>query len=309
MAAAALVLASCSKDENGIDEIQNGEIRLTSGVAVQTRAFGIDQQINNGQTVAVYVDKTTDGTPLYGNNVLTANGSGGFADGTIMYFPEDKGNVSIYALATNGTLSDAFPTAAVTHTVAADQKLKADYSASDLLYSTNTNVAFTKNAIALTFYHLLSKVEVALVSGNGTPNLTGATVKIIDTKLKADFMPNKTATMATQSERAAMITATDADNEAAAITIGNVASTDFTTGAVYNEAVIVPQVIAEAAKFIEVTLSTGAVLSYKLASATTFESGKKYQYQITVNLTDLTVTSTISNWTPVGAVSGDAEMD
>lgn len=35
MAAAALVLASCSKDENGIDEIQNGEIRLTSGVAVQ----------------------------------------------------------------------------------------------------------------------------------------------------------------------------------------------------------------------------------------------------------------------------------
>lgn len=317
MAAAALVMAGCSNDENEVADNRNSEIRLSSGVSVQTRAFdGMDTQLPDGRTVAVYVDKT-GGTPqLYGNNVLTADGNGSFKGGTTMYFPEDKSAVDIYAFHTNGTLAEAFPATAVTHAVEADQSGETNYLKSDLLYSVSKNNAVSKTAIPLTFYHMLAKVQVAIKAGAGTPNLDGATVSIIGTRLKADFTPDKSAdinnaTPATaQAARAGMIAVTTTDNAAADIKLSNTVTTgtDFTS-AVYNDAVIVPQTVAQGSKFIKVKLSNGSELFHKLANGTTFESGKKYQYQITVDLIGLTVTSTVVNWDSVNPVSGSAEME
>ena len=54
MAAATMILAGCSNDENEVTDNWNGEIRLTSGVTVQTRANSSDvpdKQIANSQTV------------------------------------------------------------------------------------------------------------------------------------------------------------------------------------------------------------------------------------------------------------------
>ena len=312
MAAAALVMAGCSNDENEVADNRNSEIRLSSGVSVQTRAFdGMDTQLPDGRTVAVYVDKT-GGTPqLYGNNVLTADGNGSFKGGTTMYFPEDKSAVDIYAFHTNGTLGEAFPTTAVTHAVEADQSGETNYLKSDLLYSVSKNNAVSKTAIPLTFYHMLVKVQVAIKAGAGTPNLDGATVSIMGTQLKADFTPDKSKDMATGSDRAGMIAVTATDNAAADIKLSAAVTTgtDFTS-AVYNDAVIVPQTVAQGSKFIKVKLSNGSELFHKLAAGTTFESGKKYQYQITVNLTGLTVTSTVADWESVGnPVQGGAEME
>ena len=72
MAAVALAMTGCSNDENEGMDNWNGEIRLPSGVTVQSRAFtGMDTQLPKDQTVTVYVDKTS-GSQIYGNNVLTA---------------------------------------------------------------------------------------------------------------------------------------------------------------------------------------------------------------------------------------------
>lgn len=312
MAAAALVLASCDNDENETDEVQNSEIRLSSGVAVQTRVFGIDQQISDGRTVVVYVDKITENSPLYAKNVLRADGKGGFTDGEVMYFPDDKEKVSIYALATNAPLTTDFP-AGVTHTVSDDQTKIADYATSDLLYAAKKGVALTKDAVALTFYHMLSKVEVALKVGGGAPDLADAEVFIVGTKLKAGFTPGKAADVTTQPARDAMIAETAASNDVADIKVGNQITTDEDWAAnafAYNEAVIVPQAVAQDAQFIKVKLDAGGELYHKLEAATTFKSGKKYSYQITVNLTELNVASTIADWEPVGEpVEGDAEME
>ena len=60
MAAATMILAGCSNDENEVTDNWNGEIRLTSGVTVQTRANSSDvpdKQIANSQTVYAWADK------------------------------------------------------------------------------------------------------------------------------------------------------------------------------------------------------------------------------------------------------------
>lgn len=319
MAAATMILAGCSNDENEPVDNWNGEIRLSSGVTTQTRANTQATQIQEGEGVYVWADKAS-ATPDYIKAwKLTAGSSNDFITGTSQYYPTDGSNLDFYAL--HGNFKEAtftentteFPTTAIVHSVEADQSntdMKA-YAKSDLLYAVKKNVGRSSSAVQLPFYHILSKVEVALKSGDGNPDLTGATVTIVGTQLKADFTPGKNATMTDQSARAAMIAITEGDNDAAPITIRTVTTTDFDSNTEYGEAVVLPkQTISQNAAFIQVKLANGAVFSYKIpeAEGLTLESGKKYTYKITVKQSGLTVTSKIADWTSEEKI-GNAEMD
>lgn len=312
MAAATMILAGCSNDENESTDNWNGEIRLTSGVTPQTRANTQATQILSGETVYAWADKASS-TPDYIKAWTLTAGSSNSLTGSPQYYPTDGSNLDFYAL--HGNFKDAtitentttFPTSAIVHSVEADQSntdMKA-YAKSDLLYAAQKGVAHSKTAVALTFYHILSKVEVALKAGDGNPDLTNATVTIEGTKLKADFTPSKSATLPTDC--ADMVSPTTASNDAAPITIGNATCTDFNSPT-YNEAIIVPQTLSNETPFIKVTLSDGASLVYTLEAETRFESGRKYIYQITAKKTGLEVTSTIADWAEVGSITGDAVM-
>lgn len=317
MAAATMILAGCSNDENEPVDNWNGEIRLTSGVTVQTRANTQATQIKEGETVYAWADKVPSAPDYIKAWTLTAGSSNDFT-GTSQYYPADGNNLDFYAL--HGNFKETtftentteFPTTAIVHSVEADQSntdMK-NYAKSDLLYAVKKSVARSSSAVQLTFYHLLSKVEVALKSGDGTPDLTNATVTIVGTKLKADFTPSKSATMTTQSARAGMIAITGNNNDATPITIRTVTTTDFSANTDYGEAVVLPQqTISTGTAFIQVKLSNGAVFTYKIdGSGLTLESGKKYTYKITVNQSGLAVTSKIEDWTSVEK-TGDAVMD
>ncbi len=321
MAAATMILAGCNNDENEITDSWNGEIRLTSGVTAQTRANTQATQIQEGETVYVWADKASSTTEYIRAWTLTANGSNGFKDNsTPQYYPTDGSNLDFYAL--HGNFAPAFteestefPTTAIVHSVEADQSGTEAYAKSDLLYAVKKGVARSSNAVELSFYHMLSKVEVALKSGNGKPDLTDAVVTIVGTKLKADFTPDKTKDIADvssgQSHRASMITITGSNNNATPIKIQTVTITDFNGNSKYGEAVVLPnQTQNENSAFIQVELKDGAVFTYKIPAgeSLTLESGKKYTYKITVNQTGLTVTSKIENWTEV-AKEGVAEME
>lgn len=330
MAAASLVLAGCSNNEN--EEVNNGpvELRLASGVTLQTRADTQAKQILDGEQVYVWVDEAN--TPPVIDYIkawsLAADGSGTFT-GDNKYFPESGSNVDIYALhgdfgsnaITAGTT--AFPSS-LTHTVASDQTPGTDgsmasYAKSDLLYAAQKGVdrvgaSSNVKIQSLTFYHILSKIEVALQTGTGTPDLDDAVITIENTRLKATFTPDKTKDLADagsgQPNRAGMIKPTDSNNEVAPITIGNATSADLNNNPTYNEAIIVPQTVGAdgETQFIKVQLKGKAALYYKVNNET-FESGKKYTYKISVNLTGLQVTSTITDWSSVGAKTGNAEME
>lgn len=334
MAAAAMVLAACSNDENEI--VNNGpvELQLSSGVEVQqTRANTQSTAILNGEKVYAWADEViTSPTSSTSEHIKAWNltaGNNNALTGTSQYFPQSGNSVNIYALHGNSgstTFTEGtteFPTS-FAHNVENNQapgtdNSMANYAKSDLLYARAMGVdrsgaSGNVKKQVLTFYHMLSKVEVALVSGKGSPNLEDATVTIENTKLKATFTPDKSKDIADktsgQSYRANMIAVTDADNNVAPITIGNSTSADFNSGTAinYNEAIIVPQTISGTdVQFIKVQLRNNAALSYKVSDLI-LESGKKYTYNITVNLTGLEVTSTIEDWEAVTPVNGSAEM-
>ena len=281
MAAAMMILAGCSNDENEITDNWNGEIRLSSGVTVQqTRANSTnvpDTQIAKDEVVKVMVAKQSSDLHGYDGYTLdfTADGNGGLSNPTSMYYPTSGMGVNIYAYHP----ADAM----VSFSVQENQSADKDYYKSDLLYSKAQDYARRKEAHSLTFVHKLCKVTYTLKSGTGSPDLTDATVKWMNVAKTIGF-DAATGVVATPT-----ITAT------------------ITPHATYG-AVIVPQTVSSGTKLLQVTLANGGVLYYTPDTEQLFEGGKKYNYDITVNLSGLTVESTITDWTPVGK-TGDAEME
>ena len=275
-AAAVLTLAACTGDELLDKPNAPGaqvELRLTSALEVQSRAaHGFDTQLKEGETVHVWVDDAATDESLYSSNTLTAGSGGTLTGGETMYFPATGNNASIYAIHGNFGNTDMvdFWGKEQTHTVAQDQRTGQGpdgYAQSDLVYCKLTDVSRNGNptSINLTFKHLLSKVEVVLVQGAGNPSITK--VEILNTKLEAKFTPSKTDGTVT-------VTASGTEEENP-IVIDNDLNAD-------NEAVIVPQTLAEGTEFIRVTTDENKELIYKLPAEKTFEPGEKYRFTITV---------------------------
>lgn len=315
LAAAALMLGACGNDEN-LDNL-NGpvELRLTSGLEVQTRnSHNLDQLLKNGEQVHVWVDDAKTDEELYADNTLTAGEQGALTGGITMYFPETGNNVDIYAIHGNwgSTALTGFWGTELTHSVAQDQRTGQDtdgYAQSDLVYAKSTDVSRAGNptTVNLIFTHLLSKVEVVLVRGEGYPNINK--VEILNTKLDAKFTPNRESEITATADGTIDGTTLNAIEIDKDLTSSKNAAGDDESKKKLNEAIIVPQTLAKGTPFIRVTTNEGGELIYRLKEETTFALATKYRYTITANLTGLEVTATITPWDQkTGDDNGTAEM-
>lgn len=296
-----IALASCTKEplqEHG----GQTEIRLGSGIELQSKASftQADTQIPAGEQVYVWIDRNiTDLPALYGQT-MTADGSGNLSGGTKMFFPMNGDHINIYSLHTNAAISaDTYPAETFTHEVKAEQKTLEDYVFSDLLYSRNADVAKTTERIALTYYHQLSKIEVAVTTKDGLTGEDIAGISICGVKRLASVRPDKSSQP---------FLSVEPTGEVSSIAIGQDISADLTEGnAVYNDAIVVPQTLEAGTEFVNVLLQDGTSVAYRLTSPVTFESGRKYTLHMTISFTGIDITTSISDWVggddPIVAVS------
>lgn len=304
---AALSLAACTKDEDVMSDSRT-ELRLTSGIEVTTRGAVQESQIEPDETVLVWVSDAATGTRLYNASKLTAQAGGTLAGATPMYFPQTGNAVNIRAL--HGTFSEVFtenetpfPTS-VGFTVAADQSASGDaYVQSDLLYAASDNVSRTKSTVPLTFYHMLSKLELKIVKGEGVTDAV-TEVTLGDVAVDGTFTPTEDADLSNQTARAAIIAA---GQQNAAMTLGGVFAGPDAQNPVTNDAIVVPQAIG--GKTMTFTLASGGKLVYTIPVGKKFEGGKKHVYAVTLKGTGLSVTSSVEPWdASEGATEGDATL-
>lgn len=312
-AAAAIVMVACNNEET---DNWAGEIRLSSGLAVQqvnsTRAASNIQsgQFAAGEKIDVFINEAvaTDETATTSYTqplVYTAGGDGSMSTSPQPYYPTGGKDVNIYAYYPSGTVT-SIDEEQVDFEVVADQSSDDAYRASDLMYGTpdKNPVGRTKNHVNITFKHLLSKVTVTLISGVGTPDLTGAKVELLNVLPTTKLDPS-TGT----------ISGAEADKDKIAITVMDKGTN------LSGSAVVIPQTLNQEVegkrRFIRVTLNTGGVLySQNLTDADNepigdieMTAGNEYKYEITVNLTSLDITSSINPWGPGGSYTGEAEME
>ena len=295
---AILGLAACSKEEEpALDKLQ--ELRLTSGIEAVTRADVQNTQIVANEKVWAWVSDADKGTALYDAQQLTVGTNGELTGTTAMYFPQRGNAVRIRAL--HGTLSSPSPLVAgatafpstFDFTVAADQSAGgAAYVQSDLLYASR-EASKTKSAVPLTFYHLLSKLELNITKhASVTDNIDNITLDGV--AVDGKFTPSATANITLQAERSAMVRA---GNQTATMTLGKAL-----TGS--NDAIVVPQAVG--GKTLTFNLAGGGKLQYTFPAGKTFESGKKHVYNMTLTLTGIKVESSIAPWdTSEGTTTGE----
>lgn len=291
--AIALAFASCNNNEDWNAVGQDAEIRLSSSI-VSSRGNTQATQIVAGEVVYAWLDNTEGEQPaeVVKTWKLTADDSGKLTGETAQFFPEGVSSLKTYAIHANANFENgvSLPNK-VTHSVLTDQKETINYVKSDLLYSIKdaVNKGVTN---ALTFYHMLSKVEIKLIPGNGftKESLGEAKVSILGTKPVATLTLDKAKTeteLREWSTRNGMVEASGTS-----IPISIAAKVDD-----YAEAVIVPQSVQ--GDFIQFELA-GLKLTYKLDAEKVLESGKRYQFDITVQKTGLKVTATITDWDSTG---------
>lgn len=306
-AAALLALAACNNEEFTPADDPNTpmEIRMSSGIDMQTRANSAevpDKQIAEGQEVGVFINDAGNGDVVSANLKYDANGSGGLtlasdSEQETPYYPATGNAVTMVAYHpynAGATLAgDGYAFA-----VSTDQSSDVNYYASDLLYSESENYARQKTAHNIAFKHKLSKVECTLTSGSGSPDLTDATVSIVNAKTDITFKPAD----GTLSDA---LSATTAD-----IKLNSAIASGSYIG------IIPPQTYRKGSQFLKITLGAeagGGTFYYTIPNESgdedlTLDENKVYKYTIQVNRTGLAVTSTIEPWGDGGNHSGNAEM-
>ena len=299
LAASALFFFACSND----DEIDNwnGEIRLCTTTLLQTRAAQNIQadQFDADESVDIFINEDSD-WPSYAYPQpieYTADGSGGL---TTIYekpkYPSSGNGVIIYGIYPSGVALSVDGN--YDFSVKADQALDADYKASDLMIGTPAEnpVYRQAGAVALTFKHMLAKININVEIGTGltVDSLENATIKILGT------LPKTTFNIQTGEFSEAF------DDDAAAAF--EITAATLSANTMSCSAIIIPQELEPTSEFIQITLVSGTTLTYQFPENAniSFSPGLVYIYNLTANRYEITATTQIYPWDTGAEVEGEA---
>lgn len=306
--AAALMLAACSNDDQLPPE--ETPIRLSAGLDVAAGTRGITDNsynataFNGGETIDVNIVET--GSPAspsvtYGPSgwltaTIGASGNGATLS-SACYWPGSGAGIDIYAWYPVSTATTYWTTAHSVFKVPANQSGSTDHKAFDLMYAapvggegTNSQTVPSTSrtsAINLQFTHKLAKLVVTLAPKDAsvtTDDLKNATVTIGSVQTTADV------TAATGA-----VTASTASTETLTIMADEAGVTGY--------ALIPAQTLSGT---LSVTLKAGGAMTATLSGFAVL-AGQTNTLNVSVSLTDITVTTSIVDWTP-NNTAGTADL-
>ena len=310
------VLGACSSDDSHKQKqnetAEQLPIKMGSSLGDETRSNTASNLIN-GDTVWVWTDMINGATQEVGEYfkawALKANGVGGLATleaGNTKLFPATN-VLNFYAIVGNfGKVTEgeraglpmidaenmSLPTTGIRHTVLSDQTTPESYYKSDLLYAVVKNQEPISSAVVLHFKHLLARIQVVLVAGNGMTalELEGATVKLLNLTRQVTFTPDKDGDFSSQGALASMLSIPmNAQHSDILMTTSVISSTDVddakaANSTVYADAIVVPQTITKGTAFIQVDYK-GRTTYYRIPTGENkqdlvIESGKQYRFRL-----------------------------
>ncbi len=261
-------MASCAKENIGVESFNDNVVRLSSGIA--TRASGTEWAADDA--ISVFTTTSTLDQSFAANKKYATSDSGksaNFAPVTsddYIHYPESE--IDIYAI---------YPYAAATTATAyaIDVATQTNHPAIDLMMATKKGVEKSGDAVAMTFDHMLSQIEVTLVAaedgGFEDSDLATVDVEIAGTKVAGNY--NLTADEITLSGDAETLELETAENKATFMVIPQTATPEF--------------------------IITVSDVEYKVkASEIALASGNIYAYEISVSQTSIKINGfVINDWT------------
>lgn len=166
---------------------------------------------------------------------------------------------------------------AIPWNVKVDQSQLTDYKSGDLLMGKTLNVAPSENAVNIAAKHMMSQMIITLVPGNGfTPSsLAAANVSVKVNQLKTEATVNlSTSEVIVTGKEVDIIPLKEVD---------------------YYKALIVPQTVNDG-NLITVNVDGRDYNLPKASNFHAFETGKRYNFTITLSRTSNGVNVNITNW-------------
>ena len=288
-----LTMAACSNDTAEQTAPVKKEIQLSAQVAESAVTRTTYEHIFTNAVCWVWADNVDEvngsvlenGTDYLKAWRLTANRNGVLtpASDDKKLWP-DNGNLNFYVMVGNAGDSfvkneTAFPSEALTHTIAEDQRTEAAYNSSDLMFGSLAGVTSVEYP-TLQLQHMLSQVQVALIAGGdiSKEQLATATLELVDMPTSATVTLSKS----TVPTVAADVTTANTKMR----TIANVYSGTYQ----YASAIVAPH--SHSGHFVKLTYDSQV---YYYDRAMDFANGHTYRLNLTlkdkciVALTDIQI--------------------
>lgn len=295
---ASCLLMGCNSDEDVGGKVAPVAVQFGSGI-VQTKTTNDGNQwtlndpigifmLKNGQALnSSYIAEDADNVEYKAQ--AGGNAISGFTpvSGTPIFYPQngDKVDFIAYYPYKSSLTNYIYPVDI------SNQAIPADI---DVLYANTANIissGYNKNSgtVDLGFNHALSKLSFTLISGTGSPNLTGAKIEITNL-----------ATTASVSLANGSVTETNS---------GQTLIANTATDGLSSSAIVIPQTLS-GNKLVVTLTDNASKFEWNFPANTELEIGKNHQYTITVSKTGITVSSSgITIWTGTDdpAISGTAQ--
>lgn len=292
-----VLFASCSDDNNNT-EINDGRIKFTSGTNTKdTRVSGPEGNTwDAGDPIGIYMVETgtTIITKAADNRLYTALSTGletTFTSTTPIYYPVNGSKVDFIAYHPHSTTIDE------NYWFEIDVQDQSSQSKIDLMTASanNEELGYDKtntSPISLNFKHQFSKVIINVLKGDGITDLSGLSIQVkgMDHTAIFDLMENVFAGIGH---------------------IDGTVITPFNAGNNTYELILPPTEYSDLSNYkVEFTLAGNTymwVMSDNTGDVSSFESGNKYTFDVTLTKNRVKASGTITEWNPIEGGTGTAD--